>query len=171
MAAAPTALTNVERNALDTISNMARSAASSQARDALNAAQQWADEVDVLRQEEGRRVAAENAGADTEAEGLAYVRDELRDELVTMAGRTLTTDPFAARVLRDLAEAYTRLGGDLELAPKPPPGPSALEQAAHHVADEVRKLTLDDFPDRLDDLVIKLNTLEAVSATTGGPTA
>lgn len=70
--------------------------------------------------------------------------------------------------LRNIVEAYVRLGGDLELDPMPA-GPSPVEQAAAKVVDILPGLSLDDFPGRLEDLAIALRDLEAAhDATEGG---
>lgn len=84
------------------------------------------------------------------------LRDRLAERVANLAEAEQHVDPFAAEAVNNLAAAYARLGGDLELAAPEPPSVAVdipkvvaaawnaandagtTTQAADHVADAVR---------------------------------
>jgi hypothetical protein len=100
---------------------------------------------------------------------LAKVRARLREELITGVNVATGLDvPTWAGTLRDLAETYVRLGGDLEL--EQPAIRAELDEALRHraaltlaagkVLDVAAGLGGDTFEGRLEELKTAIMDLE-----------
>lgn len=116
-----------------------------------------------------RKARLANLAPDAVPADLGAVRDTLRELIRHRTADVATGDELGdrpVRELRDLVGTYRDLGGDLELDPAGPKGPSAVELAAAAVVRAAAGLPSEFFAGRLEGLVAPLNELgEAVGRT------